>query len=152
MDENSETENERKYEIEDISINQCDTPLEISCEPPVEDTLVLSPLSPMKLEFSQHEPTCRIEPGDSMILEEASTNETNVKFVDEIDPIKCPNCYESIMKWDHVCNDDTQSSDTINDDIANDSAPASNDDDTCEKMPKTIGAILEKMLDVKLPP
>ena len=68
MDENSETENERKYEIDDISMKQCDTPLEISCEPPVEDTLVLIPLSPIKLEFSQHEPTCRIEPGDSIIF------------------------------------------------------------------------------------
>jgi len=96
-EEISDTENERKNEITDTSVLDCDTPLEISCQPPVDDTLVLNPLSPVKLDFLKNEPKCRIEPGDAMILQEASID-TNVQLVNEIDPIKCPNCYESLGK------------------------------------------------------
>jgi hypothetical protein len=122
-EENSETENERKNEIKDRSIYQLDTPLEISCEPPVEDTLVLSPLSPIKLKFLQNELKCKTELGNVMVMEEDTYYDTNVQFVNEIVPPKCPNCYESVMKWDHVC--DSKSSDTIEDDTANVSKPVS---------------------------
>jgi len=78
--------------------------------------------------------------------------------------VNCPNCDEFMADWDHECEMEYETSESMDDakddndmgtkkdDIANDSAPVSNDDDSCEKMAKTIGAILEKMLDVKLPP
>ena len=154
VEENSETENERNNEMEDQSTNQCDTPMEISCEPPVEDTLVLSPLPPMKLEFLQNELKCKTESGNVMILEEDSIEDTDMKLVNEIDPLKCPNCYKSIMKWDHVCDDDSQSDDTINGDTKNDSKIVSNEasDERDAKMVKTIESILRKMWNLPDPP
>ena len=120
IEENGEAEHERDNEIEDGNIIQLDTPLEISCKPPVEDTLVLNPLSPIKLEFLQHEPKCIIESRDDIILEEDSNIDTNVQLVNEIDLLKCTNCYKSLMTWDRVCDVDTPSSDTIDKVIAND--------------------------------
>ena len=159
IEENGEAEHERNNEIEDGNIIQLDTPLEISCKPPVEDTLVLNPLSPIKLEFPQNEPKCRIEHGDDIILEEDSSIDTNVQLVNEIDTLKCPNCCESLMTWDHVCDVDTQNSDTIDEDIANDSQPVltpqDNDEDideTATRMANTIGAIMREMLNLRQPP
>ena len=60
-----------------------------------------------------------------MVMDDDSYNDTHVKLVNEIVPPKCPNCYESGMKWDHVCDAKTQSSDTIDDDTANVSNPVS---------------------------
>ena len=119
----------------------------------IEDTLILSPLSPMKLEFLQNEIKCKIESGNVMILEEVTIEDTNVQLVDQMDPLKCPNCYKSIMKWDHVCDDDTQSDDTINGDIENDSEIVSNEDsDESDAMVKCIESILRKMMNLPDPP
>jgi hypothetical protein len=159
IEENSEAEHERNNEIEHGNRIQLDTPLEISCKPPVEDTLVLNPLSPIKLEFLQNEPKCRIEHGDDIILEEDSSIDTNVQLVNEIDPLKCPNCCESLMTWDHVCDVDTPSSDTIDEDIANDPQPVltsqENDEDVDERasrMAFTIGEIMREMMNLPQPP
>ena len=107
----------------------------------------------MKLEFLQNEIKCKIESGNVMILEEVTIEDTNVQLVDQIDPLKCPNCYKSIMKWDHVCDDDTQSDDTINGDIENDSEIVSNEDsDESDAMVKCIESILRKMMNLPDPP
>ena len=68
--------------------------------------------------------------------------------------VNCPNCDEFMTDWDHECEMEYETSamDDAKDDNDMGTKKDECDDDTCEKMAKTIGAILEKMLDVKLPP
>ena len=94
-----------------------------------------------------------------MILEEDSNIDTNVQLVNEIDPLKCPNCYESLMTWDHVCDVDTPSSDTIDKVIANDPQPVlipqENDEDVDERanaIANAIGVMMRKMMNLPQPP
>jgi len=88
-------------DVTDISMVKCDTPLLISCAPPEEKILVLTPLSPIKVDFGA-ENSCKIEHDDCVsVLEFESENQS----FDDL-TIKCPNCYEANFEWNHVCDAD----------------------------------------------
>ena len=66
VESDSDGENERKNETEDISYVKCDTPLLVSCAAPEEDTLILEPLTPIKVDFCENEETCKVKNGDQL--------------------------------------------------------------------------------------
>ena len=65
IESDSEVENERKNEIGDKSENRPDTPIQISCNPPADETIIMTPLSPIKVEYQ--EDTHKVEHGDDLV-------------------------------------------------------------------------------------
>jgi hypothetical protein len=100
-----ETENERQIEVTHDQYEINDSPTRV-CEPPSEDTLILSPVLPISVDFGivtldQDEQEILIDP-------EQGTDSTQYgsHCESEIESralLKCPNCDEVMLEWNHVC-------------------------------------------------
>ena len=102
----SDIENERSLEHVEVSADKFDTPIHVSCVPPAEDILFIEPLTPIKLDFVQKDyDTHKMEAGEDLSV--AYTSETN-SIESETVAIKCPNCNENMLDWDHICHEKMQ--------------------------------------------
>ena len=97
----NEIENERTNDVEENVSELFNTPIDVACEPPKEDTLQLTPLTPIKIEFGDTERLCVIENGS-----ELNQNE-HQEMKESEHVVNCPNCDEPIEKWNHVCGEKT---------------------------------------------
>ena len=57
-------ENPREIGIKHLHYLDSDTPTQVNCKPPTKDTLVLTPMSPIKVEY--REESCKVEHGDDL--------------------------------------------------------------------------------------
>jgi hypothetical protein len=149
--ESDGVENERKNESiliqEEIDHNIMESPTYV-CQPPVEDTLTVSPVVPITLDFEMDtlDQFHDYPKSDELLDHSCDAAAAAVLSEPEQDTeiVQCPNCNEKMEEWNHVCE--------IKSDISESVEVVNEVDDSCEKMAKTIGAILEEMLGVKLPP
>ena len=103
IENDSDIENERSLEHGDVSAHKFDTPIHVSCVPPAEDVLFLEPLTPIKLDLVTKEyDTHKMEAGEDLSV--AYTN----SIESETGVIKCPNCNENMLDWDHICHEKMQ--------------------------------------------
>ena len=111
MDEN-EVESERQDDVNQGHFkHEIDSP-HIICEPPSDDTLILSPLLPISIDFKTETETSAYNIDESSIMiDHENFLENEIKIVETDSHIggksggdvKCSNC-DDIFEWNHLCN------------------------------------------------
>ena len=109
-------ENERKCEvIQEEYDHKIDTPMSV-CQPPSEDTLFVSPILPLSIDFGvakcgqfydlQHSHEEMSVPKYDEISDCVSDSDDTTTLtnpVQSMEHVKCPNCDEQMLEWNHVC-------------------------------------------------
>ena len=114
----NEVENERSNNDEEVQKEIDDTPVNVECKPPEDDTLFMAPLTPIEIDFGGNESTCSDQQHD-ISKEYEHQKRKPQKFA------KCPNCDEVLEKWNHMCDDNV----TV---ISNDHDISSNESESSE--------------------
>jgi len=116
IESETDIENERTFEHGNTSTLNCDTPVHVSCGPPSEDTVTLEPLTPIRVNFenfTNDHGTCKIEAGDDFSI---ASIESEIKSIGNEDGgagVKCPNCNENMLNWNHTCDEKTEAVNVI---------------------------------------
>jgi hypothetical protein len=157
-----EIEDERKSEVTQEHYGIVDSPTCV-CEPPPEDTLILSPVMPISVDFVSD--ICDQAVGPMLIDPEKNIESTQSHYDSDgeyKELLKCPNCDE-MMAWDHTCNisESVEIVEQISDAEERENATAfqpppkppdhsnaeskMDDDERAERMARTIEAVLREM-------
>ena len=173
-------ENERKCEvIQEEYDNKIDTPMSV-CQPPSEDTLFVSPILPLSIDFGvatcgqfydiqhSHEEMSVLK-NDEISDCVSDTADTTIltDSVQDKEHVKCPNCDEQMLEWNHVCEIEAEipeSANMVNDVKSHEEDPAvafqppppkppdhsyaeseMDDDERAERMARSLEAILMEM-------
>ena len=99
LEDSDEIENERLDELKE-TIDSCISP-ECICEPPYEDTLVLSPVLPISIDFGSLKRYQFDNCEENFHYREPERKLPEVGF-------KCPNCDEVMENVSHVCSEVTK--------------------------------------------
>ena len=157
-----EIEDERQSVVTQEHYEIVDSPICV-CEPPPEDTLILSPVLPISVDFVTDIYDQAV--GPILIDTEKNTESTQSRYDSDgeyKELLKCPNCDE-VMAWNHTCNisESVESFEQISDTEEKENAAAfqpppkppdhsnaeieMDDDERAERMARTIEAILREM-------
>ena len=147
-----EIETERQDDANQVHFeHDIDSP-NMVCDPPSDDTLTLSPLLPISIDFEEEtyayacdidERRIMVEP-EKIIENEIKIGETGSQNVANSD-VKCPNCGE-IFEWNHICEILDESVDAAEKGNDNDTEKMNIDDDIdlkVERFAKSMKAIFE---------
>lgn len=98
LEDSDEIENERFDESKETIFDSYTSP-EIICEPPREDTLLLSPVLPISIDFG----SIKCNQIDNCEEKNVCKGEPEIKLPEV--GFKCPNCDEVMENASHVCNE-----------------------------------------------
>ena len=91
-----------------MSSNEIDTPTLVCCDRG-EDTILLSPLPPIEVDFSLTENICEIETCDGEVYSEEIAKSEEVSSTVDVS-LNCPCCDKQMIDHNHIC--DSSNSDT----------------------------------------
>ena len=127
------------------------------CQPPIEDTLTLSPVLPISLDFGMDTlDQFHDYPNSGELIDHSCDPAVETVLSEpekDTEIVKCPNCDEKMEEWNHVCEIQSDVSESV--EVVNEKEDDTQKEEIYEYVERAFQKLRERLIDkhsLNLPP